>query len=407
MSEPGVTGHERGGPLPESGTAVLGTNGVPSEALLRSVRSALASASSGDPSLADIAAAVTALAPVRGHAELARVAEWVHGRLLGLGPLQVIADRPGVTDVLVGGDGRVWVDGVHGLQDSGQTLGSEAERRTLAVRLLALGGRRLDDAQPFGDVVLGRYRVHAAIPPVSVNGTSLSIRVLGTARASLEELFPESGTLWRAWLQHAVDLRLNMLISGGTGAGKTTLLAALLASCPASERLVIVEDAHELEPRHPHAIALQARQPNAEGRGEVGLGELVRQALRMRPDRLVVGECRGAEVRDMMMAMNTGHDGAAGTVHANSVTDVPARLIALGALAGWDSRTTAMHAAAAFDLVVHVARTPGGRGPVAMARLLLDGEELRAQVIARADASGGPTTHEGFDWFASTQGRRQ
>ena len=158
-----------------------------------------------------------------------------------------------------------------------------------------------------------------------------------------------------------VERRLNFLISGATGAGKTTLLSTLLGLCPATDRLVLIEDAAELEPEHPHVVTLEARHENAEGAGAVDLAELVRQALRMNPGRLVVGECRGSEVRELLMAMNTGHSGGGGTIHANSAADVPARLAALGALAAMSPESVFLQAASALDVVIHLTRWKGRR----------------------------------------------
>jgi pilus assembly protein CpaF len=232
------------------------------------------------------------------------------------------------------------------------------------VRLVALGGRHVDDAAPMADVRLGSgIRVHVVLPPVSVGGTVVSIRVPRAAGLSLDQLAaggmmaPEQLRMLRA----AVLGRKNILVTGSTGAGKTTLLAALLSLARPDERIVIVEDLAELQLRHPHVVSLEARQANLEGAGEIGLARLVREALRMRPDRLVVGECRGAEVRDLFSALNTGHDGGAGTLHANSLADVPARIEALGALAGLSPDAVARQASSALDLVVHLDRTERGR----------------------------------------------
>lgn len=374
--------------------------GEPTQHLLEAVRERLGLAGAG-AAPARVLEAVAALAPVRGTWQLESVAAWVGDRLTGLGPLQALADAPGVTDVLVLASGEVWVEDAAGLRRENVRLDSEDERRRLATRLLALGGRRIDDARPYGDVVLGSVRVHAVLPPVSAEGTVLSVRVLGRRAATLPALFPEPGDPWPGWLGHAVNSRLNLLLSGGTGAGKTTLLSALLAACPPHDRIVIAEDAGELAPEHPHVVALQSRASNAEGTGEVSLAELIRQALRMRPDRLVVGECRGEEVRELLMALNTGHHGAAGTVHANSAADVPARLLALGALAGWDERATALQAAAALDVVVHLERNARGRRrPVSMVRLVTEGGRLGSEVIVGPDSRGRPVPGPAFGWFA-------
>jgi pilus assembly protein CpaF len=243
-------------------------------------------------------------------------------------------------------------------------FGDEAQLRALACRLVAAGGRRLDDGSPCVDVRLaGGYRVHAVLPPVSTAGTLLSVRIRRERVFSMDELQAAGmfGPLVKVVLERVLQCRLSFLISGATGSGKTTLLSTLLGLCAPEERLVLIEDASELNPVHPHVVSLESRHGNLEGGGEVGLGELVRQALRMRPDRLVVGECRGAEVRELLTAMNTGHSGGGGTIHANTAGAVPARLTALGALAGLSPDGIRLQAASALDVVIHVERTSRGR----------------------------------------------
>ncbi|GAA1942407.1 hypothetical protein GCM10009717_05980 [Agromyces allii] len=211
---------------------------------------------------------------------------------------------------------------------------------------------------------LGRgIRVHAVLPPVSTTGTLLSIRIPRAARLRLDALARTgmlSGDHERV-LRDAVRSRRNLLVTGAGGTGKTTLLSALLAEAPAAERIVVIEDVAELQIAHPHVVSLEARQPNIEGSGRIGLDALLREALRMRPDRLVVGECRGPELRELLSALNTGHDGGAGTLHANSLDDVVARLEALGSSAGLSPEAVARQASSAFDLVVHLERVDGRR----------------------------------------------
>ncbi len=287
----------------------------------------------------------------------------IRAELQGLGPLHALAQDESVTDILVNGPGDVWVDGESGLRRVPLTFPDDADVRTLASRLVAAGGRRLDDANPCVDVRLHGFRIHAVLPPVSTGGTLLSIRVRRERVFTLAELTmsgaipPEISDVLAA----VVHSRLNFLISGATGTGKTTLLSTLLGLSSPGERLVLVEDSPELNPLHPHTVGLQTRHGNLEGAGAVDLAELVRHALRMRPDRLIVGECRGAEVRDLLTAMNTGHDGAGGTVHANSAASVPARLTALGALAGLNPEALAVQAATALDVVIHLVRGAAGR----------------------------------------------
>jgi pilus assembly protein CpaF len=301
-----------------------------------------------------------------------------------LGALAELVRDPRTTDVFVNGDGEVWADRGSGPEPRPDVdLGGEPAVRALAVRLAAEGGRHLDEAAPCVDVRLGDgMRVHAVLPPVSTRGTLLSIRLPSRARPTLDALdaagaFPPG---CRALLEEAVRRRTNLLVTGAAGSGKTTLLGALLAGADPRERIVLVEDVAELRVRHPHVVSLEARQANIEGAGELPLPRLVREALRMRPDRLVVGECRGAEIRELLGALNTGHDGGAGTLHANGVADVPARLEALGALAGMDAVTTARQAVSAIGLVIHLARTPQGRRVAAAGRLTI-GEDGRLRVL--------------------------
>lgn len=284
------------------------------------------------------------------------------------GPLAPYLMREGVTDLFVTGDGVLWSDGgPRGLHRvDGWTADAHAARR-LATRLIATGGRHIDEATPFVDVRLpGGVRVHAVLPPISTGGTLLSIRVPAPAALTMDDLL-RAGSLTAddaALLRTAVSARTNILVTGAGGAGKTTLLAAVLANAPPAERIVLIEDVAELRVPHPHVVGLQTRQPNLEGAGGVGLRRLVREALRMRPDRLVLGECRGEEVADLLSALNTGHDGGAGTLHANSLSDVPARMEALGALAGLDDIATARQTISAIGLIVHLERS-GDRRQVA------------------------------------------
>lgn len=282
----------------------------------------------------------------------------------------MLVDDASVTDLLVVGGRGTWVDRGTGLEPVRPVL-SERRARELGTALVARGGRHVDETSPMADVRHGDgVRVHVVLAPVAVGGTALSIRLPRPWHPTLDRL-ERSGTFSvvpRRTVERAVAERRNLLVSGATGSGKTTLLAAALAAVPPDERIVTVEDVAELRIEHPHVVALEARQANAEGAGEIDLGRLVREALRMRPDRLVVGECRGAEVRELLSALGTGHDGGAGTVHARSLADVPARLEALGALAGLTPEALARQAVSAVDLVLHVERSGGARRVVAVGR---------------------------------------
>jgi pilus assembly protein CpaF len=298
-----------------------------------------------------------------GDATVLAVHDLLRQDVLGAGPLEPLLRLPGVTDVLVNGAEAVYVDRGEGLELTSTRFGDDAAVRRLAQRLAGSVGRRLDDATPYVDLRLpDGTRFHAVLAPLARPGTVISLRVPRARVFTLEELV-ELGTLGREsadLLRRLVAARVAFLVSGGTGSGKTTLLSALLSLVDPEHRMVVVEDASELRPDHPHVVSLEARPPNVEGAGEVPMRVLVRQALRMRPDRLVVGEVRGAEVTDLLAALNTGHEGGCGTLHANTAADVPARIEALAMAAGMPQAAVHSQLASAVDAVVHVIR--GGRG---------------------------------------------
>ncbi|WP_430929485.1 TadA family conjugal transfer-associated ATPase [Pseudarthrobacter sulfonivorans] len=332
-------------------------------ALLETVRESVMT-DAGPVTPSRVAAAVQATGRLLGTAGSLAAVERISAELNGLGPLQELTRDVHVTDIFVNAPDSVWIDRGQGIEPAGVSFSGEAQVRALASRLVAAGGRRLDDGSPCVDVRLeGGYRVHAVLPPISTAGTLLSVRIRREQVFSMDELRAGGmfGSVVQEVLERVVEQRLSFLISGATGSGKTTLLSTLLGLCSPAERLVLIEDASELNPVHPHIVSLESRHGNLEGGGEVDLGELVRQALRMRPDRLVVGECRGAEVRELLTAMNTGHTGGGGTIHANAATAVPARLTALGALAGMGQDAVRLQAASALDVVVHVERSGHGR----------------------------------------------
>ncbi|MDP3711685.1 MAG: TadA family conjugal transfer-associated ATPase [Mycobacteriales bacterium] len=352
--------------------------------LLDRVRRRVAS-SGGPPTPAVVSAALQSEGgALRGDGDLLAVLRALQSEIVGTGPLESLLADPAVTDVLVNGPREVWVDRGGGLERVDVRFPDEASVRRLAARLAAPTGRRLDDAQPWVDARLpGGVRLHAVLPPLSPSGTLLSLRVARSTVLSVEELVatatvPPDGALL---LRSLVASRAAFLVTGGTGTGKTTLLTALLSLADPRERLLLVEDVGELAPAHPHVVRLEARPPNVEGAGEVALRDLVRQALRMRPDRLVVGEVRGAEVVDLLAALNTGHEGGCGTLHANSSTDVPARLEALAAVAGLGRDALHSQLASGLRVVVHLARV-GGRRRVAEVALLVRTDRLVAAVPA-------------------------
>jgi len=298
---------------------------------------------------------------------------------------------PAVTDVLVNAGSGVWVDRGDGLTRTDCEIGDEAAVRRLAVRLAGIAGRRLDDTSPYVDGLLpGGVRLHAVLPPIAVEGSHISLRVPRQVAPSLAELgrWGMFRPGWRPVLEALVSRRCSFVVSGGTGSGKTTLLGALLGEVDACERLVIVEDVRELAIVHPHVVRLQSRPANVEGRGEIGLTSLVRQSLRMRPDRLVVGEVRGAEVREMLAALNTGHEGGCGTLHANTAADVVARFEALGALAGLAPPAVASQLLSAVQVVVHLRRGSDHRfvDTVAVLARGVDGRpEVRSALVRGID----------------------
>lgn len=299
-----------------------------------------------------------------GDATVLAVHEALRRDVLGAGPLEPLLRTPGVTDVLVNGPAQVYLDRGDGLEATGVRFPDDESVRRLAQRLAASAGRRLDDQEPFVDLRLADgSRCHAVLAPVARPGTTISIRVPPSRAFTLPELVAR-GTLTARGadlLRALVGSRVAFLVTGGTGSGKTTLLAALLSLVDPAERIVLVEDASELRPDHPHVVGLEGRPANVEGAGAVELRTLVRQALRMRPDRLVVGEVRGAEVVDLLAALNTGHDGGCGTVHANSAADVPARLEALALAAGLDRAALHSQLASGIGAVVHLHRGRDGR----------------------------------------------
>ena len=348
---------------------------------------------SGLPLPERVSALVREEAPLLGARQRQRLVGQVLAAVSGLGPLERLLADPAVTDVMVNGPGRVWVERAGVVRrvpldlDAGQI-------EHLIEKVVSPLGLRIDRTSPLVDARLpDGSRVNAVVPPLAVDGPCLTIRRFGARTLPLEAFAPPAVAALLAW---AVAARLNVLVSGGTGAGKTTLLNALGSRIPAGERVITVEDAAELRLPGDHVLRLEARPPNAEGAGEVKVRELVRNALRMRPDRIVVGEVRGPEALDMLQAMNTGHDGSLSTCHANSPTDALSRVETMVLMGEVNLPLGAVRAQlqSAVDLVVQVARRPEGRRRVvAVAEVLpvaSDGRELGELQDGRVRMLAGP-----------------
>lgn len=332
---------------------------------------------------ADVAQVLREMDEVVTDAAMLQTMERLRRNSTGAGPLEELLRSPNVTDVVVNGPRDVFVDRGRGLERAPVTFVDDEQVRRLAIRLAAAAGRRLDDAQPFVDGKLADgTRLHAVLAPIAEPGTCLSLRVPARRNFSLVGLVNAGSVSAQGaeLLRRLMLKKVPFLISGGTGSGKTTLLAALLAEVPHSERLLVVEDARELTPDHPHCVRLEGRAANAEGAGAITMTDLIRQALRMRPDRVVLGEVRGGEITDLLRALNTGHEGGCATIHANSVADVPARLEALAALGGLSREACHSQVAAALRLVIHVGRGPSGKRRVEeIGAVVRDGNFVRIE----------------------------
>jgi pilus assembly protein CpaF len=369
--------------------------------LERRIHQALAT-TTGDavPSIGRIESAVRREAPLAAeHVVLGAVGD-IRSRLLGLGPIDVLLGDPTVSDVLVNGPGPVWVERSGQLEPSSLIL-DRAEVDLLVERIVAPVGRRADPVHPIADArLVDGSRAHIVVPPLAVDGPYVSIRRFGVRDLGLEDLAdPAVARLLAARVRD----RANIVVSGGTGSGKTTLLNALAAHVHGGDRIVTVEDAAELRLAAEHVVRLEARPAALDGAPEVSIRDLVRAALRMRPDRLIVGEVRGGEVADLLTAMTTGHDGSLTTVHANGAAHALGRLELLVQASGLELPVEAVrqHLGAAIDLVVHVERSPDGRRRVvevdepalpavpAASRRLADGDGVVAAPRRRTEGARG------------------
>lgn len=365
------------------------------------IRAELAARNSKPNHLA-IAEAVSQELPLLSPIKKLEIFDEVTTHINGLGPLESLSRKTGVTDIVVNGPNDVWFDAGQGMQRANIAWQSELQLREFVSHLVGQLNRRIDDAQPFVDARLpSGIRVHAIIPPLAQQGTCLSLRIPQTQTLTLADL--KHRGMFNAQIGEILELivasGISFLISGGTGTGKTTLLAALLNGIDASKRIVVIEDLHELLIDHPHVVSLQSRGTNTEGFGEVPLRTLTRQALRMRPDRLILGEVRGAEIIDLFTALNTGHSGGCATVHANSAQDVPARIVGLGLLAGLPSSAIHSLFATAISVIVELSRTQDGLRQVSsihlvqlvsgtvQTRVILDASDPKSFAVAKEEIS--------------------
>lgn len=356
-----------------------------------------------------ITKAMTSDPPPAGRPEQDRMVRELLDEILGLGPLEILLRDPTITDILVNGAKEVYVERGGKLVQSEVTFRDDAHVAQVLDRIVSKVGRRIDDSSPMVDARLpDGSRVNAIIPPLSVKFPALSIRRFTGGGRQIDELIrlhmlaPEMAV----FLQSAVKCRLNIIVSGGTGSGKTTFLNALSRSIPAHERIVTIEDAAELQLQQRHVVSLETRPPNLDGRGTVTTRDLVRNALRMRPDRIVIGECRGAEALDLLQAMNTGHDGSLTTLHANSPRDAMFRLEMMVLMAGIELpvRAIRQQVSAAVDLIVQVARLQGGaRRVVSITELTgMEGETITLQEIFRYNQTGVNAAGHAFGTFEAT-----
>jgi pilus assembly protein CpaF len=336
-----------------------------------------------------VAELVAGHAAVLSDARRARIGDLILRDTIGLGPLEDLLADPAVEEVMVNGPDEVYVERRGRIVPTDLRFDSEQTLRDAIERILAPVGRRVDELSPMVDARLADgSRVNVVIPPLSVDGPALSIRRFTAARPDPDELVA-SGTLTpdlRELLAAAVQGHRSVLISGGTGSGKTTLLNALSAYIHAAERVITIEDAAELRLRQPHVVRLESRPPSVEGRGEVTIRDLLRNALRMRPDRIVIGEVRGGEALDLLTALNTGHDGALSTVHANSPQDALRRIETLALMAGIGLPLEAIRAQVrrGIHLVVHLSRAPdGGRRVVEVGEVAEVGEGVGTREVWR------------------------
>jgi pilus assembly protein CpaF len=338
-----------------------------------------------------------------------RLVDEIEHETFGLGPLEPLVQDHEISDILVNGPHQVFVERYGRLEESDVVFKDDAHLRQIIDRIVSKVGRRIDESSPMVDARLtDGSRVNAIIPPLALDGASLSIRRFGVDPLRMEDLI-ELGSLTpeiAQLLEGCVQARLNTLISGGTGAGKTTLLNVMSSFIPANERIITIEDSAELQLQQNHVVRLETRPSNLEGRGEVTQRMLVRNALRMRPDRIIVGEVRGDEALDMLQAMNTGHDGSITTLHANSPRDALSRLETMVLMAGFDlpARAIREQVASAMQLVVQITRLPDGLRKVSSISEItgMEGEVVVMQDLFVFERTGVSIEGEILGRFRST-----
>jgi pilus assembly protein CpaF len=316
-----------------------------------------------------------------------RLASAIADDALGHGPLERLLADDSISEIMVNGPYDIWIERHGRLFDTNVRFDDESHMRRIINKIVAEVGRRVDESSPMVDARLpDGSRVHIIIPPLSLSGPLITIRKFSKKRLTLAELIKLGSVNPEAvdYLQRCVHAELNILISGGTGSGKTTLLNALSAAIPDEDRIITIEDAAELQLNQRHVLRLESRPKNIEGEGEVPIRELVRNSLRMRPDRIVVGEVRGAEALDMLQAMNTGHDGSLSTVHANSPRDALARVETMVLMAGYDLpvRAIRQQVCSALDLIVHLERLEDGSRRVTA---ITEVQRMEAEVVTLQD----------------------
>ncbi|HKR60211.1 MAG TPA: CpaF family protein [Pyrinomonadaceae bacterium] len=342
-------------------------------------------------------------------ADRERLVSDVRHELFGLGPLETLLADPTISDILVNAHGKIYIERRGKLEVTSVAFKDDEHLMRVIERIVTSVGRRIDESSPMVDARLrDGSRVNAIIPPLSIDGPVLSIRRFGAEPLRMHMLIEHKALTKDIadMLQMCVSARLNLLISGGTGAGKTTLLNALSAFIPEDERIVTIEDSAELQLQQPHVVRLETRPPNIEGRGEVTQRDLVRNSLRMRPDRIVIGEVRGGEAIDMLQAMNTGHDGSLTTIHANTPRDALARLETMIQMTGMrlSDRAMRQQVASAIDLVVQVARlSDGTRRVTSISEITgMEGETITMQEIFQFERSGVDSSGQVIGRFKPT-----